>query len=168
MCTIVLVLDWGPRSAKGHGLHPRQCECARPGRSVRLLEEHEAGQLPDPGTEAIRQDEFRWRCSNQGSLQALQLQHLLGQERELVRCQPGALFQCGRVLQGMSFHWAHETGGRTDKRGLLQTSQNCWDQLNTCYNEAPVTGHDGCDKWEKTCTELQVRRTIPSQREGRC
>ncbi|CCX04393.1 family 61 glycoside hydrolase [Pyronema domesticum] len=44
----------------------------------------------------------------------------------------------------------------TDTPGCWASSKNCWDQLDTCYRTAPVTGNSGCREWEKTCTKLQA------------
>lgn len=36
-----------------------------------------------------------------------------------------------------------------------QTSQSCYDQLNTCYDTAGPTGHSGCTAWERYCGEVK-------------
>lgn len=44
----------------------------------------------------------------------------------------------------------------TDETGCWASAQNCWDQLDVCYNTAPPTGSRGCKLWEeKMCTVLQ-------------
>ena len=39
----------------------------------------------------------------------------------------------------------------------LQTSQNCYDQLTTCYDTAGPTGHRGCTAWEAYCGEVKSK-----------
>ena len=36
-----------------------------------------------------------------------------------------------------------------------QTSQNCYDQLSTCYDTAGPTGHKGCTAWEAYCGQVK-------------
>lgn len=41
-----------------------------------------------------------------------------------------------------------------DMKGCFAQGENCWKQLDPCYEGAPPTGFQGCSTWEKKCQEI--------------
>ncbi|KAL7270507.1 hypothetical protein RUND412_006784 [Rhizina undulata] len=43
----------------------------------------------------------------------------------------------------------------TNEGTCYSATQDCWNQLTTCYSTAPATGHKGCMQYEAICTSYQ-------------
>ncbi|PSN62129.1 hypothetical protein BS50DRAFT_603658 [Corynespora cassiicola Philippines] len=47
-----------------------------------------------------------------------------------------------------------EVSSYSDETGCWAASEECWTQLDACYDSAPPTGNAGCKIWEKKCNGL--------------
>lgn len=73
--------------------------------------------------------------------------------------------QTGKQTEGLipdtcllkNANWcATEVPAYTDEAGCWAANEDCYKQLDTCYNTAPPTGSKGCKVWEEQkCTVLQ-------------
>lgn len=47
-----------------------------------------------------------------------------------------------------------EVPSYSDEAGCWASGENCWKQLDTCYDTAPPTGSKGCEIWQRKCQSI--------------